>query len=433
VDDTPRAGDGHGRIPVLDLERLRAWLTTGDVDHERLAVVSVELDNLAAVRARLGHDASMQLLDAITQRLRSLTRPRDVVAHVNQERFVLVCRDIPDAAAGQRLAERIAMGVSHPSVVPDGVAEVTASIGVALPGVGDDRPEAVLRRAIKAGNRARANGGDGIQVATGGRGVVVHEVDIAAALAHQQFRVHYLPVVSCATGRVAGFEALVRWEHPEHGLLRAASFFDVAERNGLAVPIGDFVLEQACAQLAAWHVGTPALKLDLNLSPSQLADPQLALTVERVVDEHGLDPAALWVEVSEGTLLADRHHVGRVLQRLHDLGAGVVIDDFGTASGSLASLSQHPVDAVKIAPSFVTDLGRDRDGDAVCGAIVDLAHSIGLSVVAEGVATLEQFAALRVMGCEHAQGRLFGGDHPAEHFGPSPASAVGLLRAPEAP
>ena len=160
-DRAPSEGAGRSdpapvRIPVLDLDRLRSWLTLGDVDLGRLAVVSVELDNLGFVQERLGYAAGAHLLEAITQRLRTVTRPRDVVAHVNRERFVLVCRDVPDRAAAESLGERIAMGVAHPSVVLAGVAEVTASIGVALAGHLDERPESVLRRAIMAGNHARA-------------------------------------------------------------------------------------------------------------------------------------------------------------------------------------------------------------------------------------------------------------------------------------
>ena len=162
------AGDGNDpaptRIPVLDLDRLRSWLTLGDVNFGRLAIVSVEIDNLAFVEDRLGYAAGGHLIEAITQRLRTVTRPRDVVAHVNRERFVLVCRDVPDRQAAEGLAERIAMGVAHPSVMLAGVAEVTASIGVALAGHLDERPESVLRRAIKAGNQAKALGGARIEI-----------------------------------------------------------------------------------------------------------------------------------------------------------------------------------------------------------------------------------------------------------------------------
>ena len=241
---TPGADRGDptpGRIPVLDLDRLRSWLTLGDVSLGRLAVVSVELDNLAFVQERLGYAAGAHLIEAITQRLRTVTRPRDVVAHVNRERFVLVCRDVPDRAAAQSLAERIAMGVAHPSVVLAGVAEVTASIGVALASHLDERPESVLRRAIKAGNHARALGGARIEISEAPASTSIAEGELAAGIARDELRLHYLPIVSCATGRVAGFEALVRWDHPEHGLLLPGEFLPGAEQNGVIVPVGHVV------------------------------------------------------------------------------------------------------------------------------------------------------------------------------------------------
>jgi diguanylate cyclase (GGDEF)-like protein len=418
------------RIPVLDLERLRTWLTKEDVRLGRLAVVSVELDNLAHVQERLGFAAGAHLLEAITIRLRTATRPRDVVAHVNQERFVLVCRDVPDEHAAQVLAERIAMGVAHPSVVLAGVAEVTASIGVALAVNLDERPESVLRRAITAGNHARALGGARIEISAGAPSPGFADGELASAIARDELRLHYLPIVSCATGRVAGFEALVRWEHPGRGLLLPHEFLPEAERTGAIVGLGAWVLDQACRQTAAWHhAGGATLKLDVNLSSRQFAEPALAAQVKQIVAETGLAAGSVWLEITEEALLRDRALSETVLGRLHDVGVGLVIDDFGTGASSLVALKRFPIDAVKIARTFVSDLGRDRDSDAICRAIVELAHSLGLGAIAEGVETLEQFAALRSLGCELAQGHLFGPARPADAFGPTPAATLGVVGA----
>jgi diguanylate cyclase (GGDEF)-like protein len=417
------------RIPVFDLDRLRSWLTLGDVNFGRLAVVSVELDNLAFVQERLGYAAGAHLLEAITQRLRTVTRPRDVVAHVNQERFVLVCRDVPDRQAAESLAERVAMGVAHPSVVLTGVAEVTASIGVALASHLDERPESVLRRAIKAGNHARALGGARIEISDAPTSTAIAEGELAAALARDELRLHYLPIVSCATGRVAGFEALVRWEHPEHGLLLPGEFLPEAEETGTIVPLGTWAIERACRQMASWHDGAGGtLKLNLNLSARQFAEPTLAAQVKRIIGETGLAPGSVWLEITEATLLRDREATEQTLRLLHELGVRLVIDDFGTGASSLVSLKHFPLDAIKIAATFVTDLGRDRDSDAICSAIVDLAHSLGLCAIAEGVETLEQFAALRALDCELAQGHLFGAARPAEEYGATPAATMGVVR-----
>ncbi len=420
------------RIPVLDLDRLRSWLTLGDVNLGRLAVVSVELDNLGFVQERLGYAAGAHLLEAITQRLRTATRPRDVVAHVNQERFVLVCRDVPDRAAAEGLAERIAMGVAHPSVVLAGVAEVTASIGVALATDLEERPESVLRRAINAGNHARALGGARIEISAGVPSANIQEGELAAGIARDELRLHYLPIVSCATGRVAGFEALVRWEHPEHGLLLPAEFLPDAERTGAIVPVGNWAIERACRQMAAWHDGSGStLKLNLNLSARQLSEPTLPAQVKRIISDTGLAPGSVWLEITEETLLRDRAASDQVLGRLHEIGVRLVIDDFGTGASSLVSLKRFPLDAIKIAATFVADLGRDRDSDAICSAIVELAHSLGLCAIAEGVETLEQFTALRALDCELAQGHLFGAARPAEEYGAMPAATLGVVRAPD--
>jgi diguanylate cyclase (GGDEF)-like protein len=420
------------RFPVLDLDRLRSWLTLGDVNLGRLAVVSVELDNLGFVQERLGYAAGAHLLEAITQRLRTVTRPRDVVAHVNQERFVLVCRDVPDQAAAEGLAERIAMGVAHPSVVLAGVAEVTASIGVALATDLEERPESVLRRAIKAGNHARALGGARIEISAAAPSTSIAEGELAAGIARDELRLHYLPIVSCATGRVAGFEALVRWEHPEHGLLLPADFLPDAEHTGVIVPMGNWAIERACRQMAAWHDGTgPTLKLNLNLSARQFAEPTLSAQVKRIIGDTGLASGSVWLEITEETLLRDRAASDQTLRQLHELGVRLVIDDFGTGASSLVSLKQFPLDAIKIAATFVADLGRDRDSDAICSAIVDLAHSLGLCAIAEGVETLEQFTALRALDCELAQGHLFGAARPAEEYGAMPAATLGVVRAPD--
>ena len=350
------------RIPVLDLDRLRSWLTLGDVSLGRLAVVSVELDNLTFVQERLGYAAGAHLLEAITQRLRTVTRPRDVVAHVNRERFVLVCRDVPDRDAAEGLAERIAMGVAHPSVVLTGVAEVTASIGVALAGHLDERPESVLRRAIKAGNRARSLGGARIVISDAPASTTIVEGELAAGIARDELCLHYLPIVSCATGRVAGFEALLRWEHPEHGLLLPGEFLPGAENTGLIVPIGTWSIEHACRQMAAWHDGSGStLKLNLNLSSRQFAEPTLPAQVKRIIGETGLAPGSVWLEITEETLLHDREASDQTLRQLHEIGVRLVIDDFGTGASSLVSLKQFPIDAIKIAATFVADLGRDRD------------------------------------------------------------------------
>ena len=418
---------GQARIPVFDLDRLRWWLTDGEVTLGRIAVVSVELDNLSHVNERLGYKAGAHLIEAITTRLRAVTRPRDVVAHVNPERFVLVCRDVPDRPAAEALAERIAMGVAHPSVVVAGVAEVTASIGVALAFAAHERPENVLRRAIKAGKRARELGGARIEISADSPSPTIVDDEFTSALARDEFVLHYLPIVSCATGRVAGLESLVRWEHPDRGLLFPPDFLPDAERTGAIVAIGTWAIEQACRQMADWHDASgEALKLDVNVSAREFSEPTFPAQVKRVIGSTGLAPGAVWLEVTEDTLARDREAADRALRQLHEIGVRLVVDDFGTGASSLVSLKEFPFDAIKIDRAFIADLGRNRESDAICNAIVELAHSLGLCAIAEGVETMEQFAALRALGCELGQGHLFGPARPASAYDPTPAATLGV-------
>jgi EAL domain-containing protein (putative c-di-GMP-specific phosphodiesterase class I)/GGDEF domain-containing protein len=427
---TPATRDANAvRIPVLDLDRLRTWLTERAADLGRVAVVSVELDEVPQLRARVGDAATARHLEAVSARLRTLTRPHDVVAYVNDERFVLVCRDVPDRDAAEALGERIALGVAHPSVDTGGVTQVTASIGVAIGAPAGEVPQSVLRRAIEAGKVARTQGGARVHVADARPGIAVSEGELATSIAREELRMHYLPIVSCATGRVAGFEALVRWEHARRGLLPASEFVGAAEQTGAILAIGNWALEQACRQLAAWHGGGGGtLKLNANVSARQFAEPTFPARVERMLHDASVSPGDLWLEITEATLLHDREVAELVLGQLHDIGVKLVIDDFGSGASSLVSLKRYPIEAIKIDHSFVAGLGSNAESAAICNAIVDLAHSLRLCTIAEGVETLEQFAALRSLGCELAQGHLLGAARPAEEWGAAPSSAPGVVR-----
>ena len=225
----------------------------------------------------------------------------------------------------------------------------------------------------------------------------------------------------------------MRWDHPERGLLLPGEFLAQAERTGAIVPMGMWAIEHACRQMSAWHRGgaSGSLKLDVNLSAREFAEPTLPAQVKRVIGDTGLAPGAIWLEITEDTLLQDRDASDRTLAQLHEIGVRLVIDDFGAGASSLVSLKQFPLDAIKIDRAFVADLGNSRDSDAICSAIVELAHSLGLCAIGEGVETMEQFAALRALGCELGQGRLFGPARPAGDWGETPATMTGVQRAPD--
>ena len=225
------------------------------------------------------------------------------------------------------------LGVSHPSVLVAGVAEVSASIGVALAAGNEESPQSVLRRAVEAGKQARERGGGRVEIAPMLVSSQLSEGELATSIARDELRLHYLPIISCATGRVAGFEALVRWEHAQRGLLQASDFVGDAERTGAIVAIGNWALEEGCRQLAEWHAGDGGtLKLNVNVAARQFAEPTLPAQVKRIISESGVAPGDVWLEITEETLLQDRDTADLALRQLHEVGVRLVIDDFGSGA-----------------------------------------------------------------------------------------------------
>ena len=239
-------------------------------------------------------------------------------------------------------------------------------------------------------------------------------------------RVHYQPIIDLADGSLFGFEALIRWEHPERGLVPPMEFVPLAEETGLIVPLGVWALEQACAQAVRWHRATPdasPLSMSVNLSPRQLAEPALPNDVARVLHDTGIVPGALWLEITESTLMRDAESALSALGALRALGLHLAVDDFGSGYSSLAYLQRLPVEALKIDRTFTAGVGQQQDSTAIVDAVVSLARALRLSTVAEGIETPEQFQQLRAMGCELGQGFLFGPARPASAFGADPRRA----------
>ena len=331
-----------------------------------------------------------------------------------------MCNDAQEEGDVIAVAERVRSVLAEPFVLATGEVFLTASMGVALSNGEDDVPERLLRDASVAMFAAKKQGRGRIEVfAEPMREHAVARLEMESALrralVHNEFRVHYQPLVQFESSEVIGFEALLRWQHPERGLVSPDEFLAVAEETGLIVPIGAFVLREACAQAASWVVESEEhapLAVSVNLSARQLGDEDLVHTVEAALTRAGLDASLLLLEITESTLMADRERAVDVVRQLAELGVRIGIDDFGTGQSSLAHLRALPVHTLKIDGSFIESLGGDPEGGAIVAAVVQLGHTLGLSVTAEGVETLGQLAELRALGCDLGQGFYFAHPQP---------------------
>jgi EAL domain-containing protein (putative c-di-GMP-specific phosphodiesterase class I) len=320
------------------------------------------------------------------------------------------------------LAETLRIAVAAPLELPSGETFVTASIGVAFAGRAGRSPDVLVRDADLAMYRAKEHGRNRVErferdnLDTAVRALRTAN-DLHRALERRQFRVQYQPIIELATGRLHGVEALLRWEHPQRGILHPEQFIGLAEDTGLIVPIGRQVLFEAFGQVARWQADStregPPLQVSVNLSARQLAMPDLPATVASALTETGVDPSSVWLELTEHVLMADAKAAGVLLRELRDLGLQLTIDDFGTGWSSLTYLQRYPVQGIKIDRSFVHGLGIHRADSAIVESLIGLGRSLGLAVVAEGVDTPLKLRLLRDLGCELAQGFLVGPPRPA--------------------
>lgn len=410
------------------VDRLGRELARAEATRERIAVLFLDVDRFKVVNDSLGHSAGDRLLVAVADRLSSVMGPTDVVARFGGDEFTILCRNVSSEETVELIAERIAQAIARPVALMEGEVFVTASIGIALSGNTADTPETLVRNADAAMYRAKERGRDRAELFDAREhhravddlrtGNALHR-----AIERGELRVHYQPMIDLASGTLFGFEALIRWEHPERGLVPPMEFVPLAEETGLIVPLGVWALEQACRQAVRWHEASPdgaPLSMSVNLSPRQLAEPALPNDVARVLHDTGIQPSALWLEITESTLMRDAESALSALGALQALGLHLAVDDFGTGYSSLAYLERLPVEALKIDRSFTEGVGARKDSTAIVGAVVGLARALRLSTVAEGIETPEQFEQLRGMGCEVGQGFLFGPARPPEAFGRDP-------------
>lgn len=414
---------------TLFLEFLQLAIARARRYQSMVAVLFLDLDRFKVVNDSLGHDAGDELLVALSERVRGVVRPGDTVARFGGDEFTVLCEDLPSADARSQateVAERLLNVIEQPFLLDGEEQYLSTSIGISLAGPGTERPEGLLRDADAAMYRAKDNGKgrwelfDEVMRATALERLETENA-LHRALDRGELRVHYQPVISLRDGRCIGAEALVRWAHPERGLLTPVQFIDLAEESGLIVPVGQWVIEEACRRSVAWQTrhGAPFL-VSVNLSGGQLSSPELTRDVTAALDRTGADPAGLCFEITESVLMHDVGTTIEAISALKALGVTLSIDDFGTGYSSLGYLKRFPVDVVKVDRSFTDGLATESEDSAIVAAVVSLGHALGLTVIAEGVETERQLAELRALGCDAAQGYLFAppgsGDDLATRF-----------------
>jgi diguanylate cyclase (GGDEF)-like protein/PAS domain S-box-containing protein len=398
----------------LLLDRLDHWAQRATRDSSTAAVLFVDLDNFKVINDALGHEHGDRLLCAVADRLQRELRPSDTIARVGGDEFVVLCEDIPNEHDALAMVDRLVRALDAPFELGGQPQHATASIGIALSD-GSSEPAALIRDADVAMYRAKERGRARYELFDDEmreRSItwLETESDLRRALERAELRNVYQPIVSPTSGQIVGFEALVRWHHPERGVVSPADFIPVAEQSGLIVPLGRVVLAQACAEAARWNRERPGrdpLRIAVNFSPRQLSHPHAFETVVEVLDLTGLAPDLLCVEITESALVDDAASTVATLGRLKELGVQLALDDFGTGYSSLTYVRRFPIDTLKIDRSFIDGIVGSTEDEAIVTAVLSMGRALGVDVVAEGVETEEQATRLRSLGCVLAQGYLF--------------------------
>ena len=407
--------DSLTRLPNRNLlrDRLQHALIVAQRHHKGVAVVFIDLDGFKNVNDSLGHSVGDRLLSVVADRLARCARASDTVARHGGDEFVIVMTDTVDEQSLIAWMERVRASISEPVWLDGTELYVGCSMGASLfPQDGEDA-ETLMKKADLAMYRAKDMGRNTFQfyqpemnVSAGAR--LNLERRLRRALRDNEFLLHYQPQVDIETGQVVGMEALVRWSDPEVGLIPPSQFIPVAEESGLIGPLSEWVLREACRQNKAWQdEGLPPARVSVNLSARQFQQRDIAKLVMQVLEETGLDPQYLELELTESTIMRNAEEAVSMLNELHALGIGLAIDDFGTGYSSLSYLKRFPVDRLKIDRSFVSDIGESSDDETITSAIIALAHSLNLQVIAEGVETSTQLDFLKERACDEMQGYFF--------------------------
>jgi len=407
---------------LLLADRLSQATAQGERYSRSFAVLVVDLDRFKSINDSLGHIAGDELLREVSRRLMGLLRKTDTLARLGGDEFVLVINEISDPHGAENVASKLLASLAAPVLLSGIEVQISASIGISVfPADGVDA-DTLLKHADAAMYHAKKNGRNAFQffapmMNVSARERLELESGLRRALAQGEFELHYQPKVDVGTGRIDSAEALIRWRHPKRGLTAPSGFIPIAEETGLIVPIGEWVLREACLQARAWQtLGGRPLRIAVNLSAQQFKQKSLISTVREALAGAGLEPDYLELELTESAVMQDAESSIQVLRQLSGLGVRIAVDDFGTGYSSLSYLRRLPLDKLKIDRSFIREVAASRDDAEIVRAIISLAHSLHLKVIAEGVETEEQLSFLRRLGCDQYQGFHCSPPVPAEDF-----------------
>jgi len=406
---------------ALFVDRVEHALARGERDGMRVAVLFVDLDDFKTINDSLGHNGGDEVLVAVAGRLRECFRPGDTFARFGGDEFAILVEDTSLSNATS-VAYRIVDALGEPFSIGGREVMIHASVGIEFAEAQGTRTDELLRNADVAMYVAKGKGKARYQLFepsmhTAALRRLEIKADLRRAVEKDEFVLHYQPIVSLNGGALLGMEALVRWNHPERGLLPPLDFISVAEQSGLITPLGRWVLREACRQATKWPLSNPSISLSVNVSTTQFQQPGLVEDVANALWDSGLDPSILTLEITESVLVHDTDAVIEKLHRLKDFGVKVAIDDFGTGYSSLGYLKRFPIDILKIDKSFIDGVGNGAEEAAIAQAIIKLGESLGLEVVAEGIELPEQIDALQLLRCERGQGFFFSAPVDAETMG----------------
>jgi diguanylate cyclase (GGDEF)-like protein len=407
---------------ILFSDRLTMELAHTRREQKKLAVLLLNLDRFRVINDSLGHTFGDRLLQSVAFRLRNCVREGDTVARLGGDEFLLLITGIMQPEDAAKVVQKIFEALKPPFHFEGHELHITASVGVALyPDDGEDA-QTLLKSANTALHRAKEQGRDTYQLHTATMNAkafdrLMLEHGLRRALERDELVVYYQPQVNLHTKQIVGMEALVRWQHPDQGIILPARFIPLAEETGLIIPIGERVLQAACAQNKAWQdAGFPPIRVSVNLSARHFKQKNLVEIIARTLKETGLDPKYLDLELTEGTIMENAEETIKTLRALKDMGVHLSIDDFGTGYSSLNYLRRFPIDTLKIDQSFVQDIPTNPDDAAITAAIIAMTHSLKLKVMAEGVETEEQLPFLYSQHCDEVQGYYFSKPLPPEAF-----------------